>query len=75
MSGEPATKKHRKLLSSAETLCLIDVWRGRIDELRGRRKNVHVMQDMARQLKDEFGIDLSAEEIRTRIHNLTKRVR
>lgn len=68
-------KKKKKLLSSGETTGFIDVWRGKIEELRGQRKNLHVLQEMGTLLKENYGIILSVQEIRTRIHNLTKRFR
>lgn len=67
-------KKRRRCLSSEQLNKFIDVWRNYVQELRKVRKNNHVIKEMQKELK-EVGIDLDPKEIRTRINNLTKRLR
>lgn len=67
------TFKKRKLLSQKETAIFIEVWRSKISELRGSRKNNHILKEMVADLSKN-GIFLSVEEVRTRINNLTKRL-
>lgn len=70
-------KKHYKKINlwgdGSESL-LIDIWRSRINDLRGVRKNSHIVEEMAAELQ-QLGVMCTPSEIKTKMHNLTARYR
>uniref|UniRef100_A0A1B0G1G4 Myb/SANT-like DNA-binding domain-containing protein n=1 Tax=Glossina morsitans morsitans TaxID=37546 RepID=A0A1B0G1G4_GLOMM len=53
---------------------LLDLWAKNIEELRGPRRSGHVYLEIAKELS-RHGINVFAEEVKTKIHNLTSKYR
>ncbi|KAI9582529.1 uncharacterized protein LOC119636965 [Glossina fuscipes] len=53
---------------------LLDLWAKNIEELRGPRRSGHAYLKMAKEL-GRLGIHVFAEEVKTKIHNLTSKYR
>ncbi|XP_058817749.1 uncharacterized protein LOC131681061 [Topomyia yanbarensis] len=73
--GENKTgKKNGKILSGREIFRVIDVWSENVAALRGTCKNSHIYAKMCEELQ-VYDIHLSPNELRTRIHNLSRKYR
>lgn len=75
MSKNKKIIKKKKIWSSQEEAVLCDIWATRIDQLRGSRKNSHILQEMSLEMQSIGGILVTAEEIKNKLHNLTMRYR
>lgn len=53
---------------------LIEVWTEKMPQLRGCRKNSHILMEMASEL-EQLGYKYSVEELKTKMHNMTTRYR
>lgn len=53
---------------------LIDLWQERAADLRKTRRNVHIFNEMSEEFRKN-GIEVSANEIKTKIDNFTKTYR
>lgn len=53
---------------------LIELWGEKINELRGQRKNMHVIKEIKYEMEKKNFI-FTTEEIRIKLHNLTNRYR
>ncbi|XP_067642231.1 uncharacterized protein [Eurosta solidaginis] len=69
-----SSRKSASKWEQAGERALIELWNERLDELRGCRKNGHIIFEMAEQLED-YGYSYSEEELRTKMHNLNARFR
>ncbi|XP_073838387.1 uncharacterized protein isoform X2 [Musca autumnalis] len=53
---------------------LLEVWQNYMGQLRGCRKNSHILQEMAADLQ-KLGYNYTAGELKTKMHNVTARFR
>ncbi|XP_062551374.1 uncharacterized protein LOC134216524 [Armigeres subalbatus] len=72
--SEVKKKSTRNIWSAAQMQLLFELWADKIIDLRGVRKNSHVIEEM-RITFEEHGFSVPSSEIKTRIHNLTARYR
>ncbi|XP_067637830.1 myoneurin-like isoform X6 [Eurosta solidaginis] len=66
-------KKRNFWLGESQSL-LINLWKSKVDELRGVRKNVRIVQTISKVLQ-QLGFSFTAHEVKTKMHNLTARYR
>ncbi|XP_058833065.1 uncharacterized protein LOC131690969 [Topomyia yanbarensis] len=66
--------KKKTVWSPSQIQLLVELWEEKIGDLRGCRKNSHVYEEMKESFK-HHGIEVTTDEIKNRIHNLTARYR
>ncbi|XP_067617113.1 uncharacterized protein [Eurosta solidaginis] len=66
-------KKRNQWREGTEAV-LIDIWRSKVGELRGVRKNSHIVEQMAVEL-EQLGVVYTPAEIKSKMHNLTSKYR
>nr|XP_019528036.2 uncharacterized protein LOC109400028 [Aedes albopictus] len=70
-------KRRKKAVrwSNNDIILLIELWEEKNDELRGARRNTHIYQEMLEALQRNGLNNITIEDIRNRIHNLTQKYR